>query len=78
MEPNRYERKRMELLDDAYHRYAFNDTENAPSWFQEDEQKHNRRPLPITKDMVNAFKEQLRSINARPIKKIAEAKARKN
>jgi len=67
---------RSALVDDAYNRYAFNDTD-LPEWFAEDENKHNKKMLPITKEEVDTFKLQLKAINARPMHKIAEAKARK-
>lgn len=57
-------------------RYTNND-EDLPGWFVSDERKHNRKQLPITKDQIQAYKTQLKAIDARPIKKIAEAKARK-
>ena len=33
--------QRSELLEGAYHRYAFHDT-GLPKWFQEDEKRHMR------------------------------------
>ncbi|RHZ57255.1 hypothetical protein Glove_391g3 [Diversispora epigaea] len=68
---------KQELIDDGFRRYTFNDREGLPSWFLDDEKKHNVPNLPITKEAVEAFKERMKALNARPIKKIAEAKARK-
>jgi AdoMet-dependent rRNA methyltransferase SPB1 len=48
-----------------------------PAWFVEDEKKHNVAQLPVTKAEVEYFKEQLQAINTRPMKKLAEARARK-
>jgi AdoMet-dependent rRNA methyltransferase SPB1 len=42
-----------------------------------DEYKHNRKQMPVTKEQVQAYKERKKAVDARPIKKIAEAKARK-
>ncbi|KAG2498835.1 hypothetical protein HYH03_003028 [Edaphochlamys debaryana] len=64
------------IVDAAYNRYAFHDT-GLPRWFAEDERRYMRPIAPVTKAEVEAEKERLRAIDARPIKKIAEAKARK-
>jgi len=68
-------KRRNELMDEAYHRWAFGD-EDLPDWFQDDEKKHYQKSLPVTKEQVDEYKQQVKEINARPIKKIAEAKAR--
>ena len=57
-------------------RYAFHD-EHLPDWFSKDEKKHQTRHLPVTKAEIQEYKEKLKAVNARPIKKIAEAKGRK-
>lgn len=68
---------RRKLLDAGYNRYAFNDDDNLPSWFVADENKHNRPQLPITKEMVNAVKQRYKDLAAKPMNKVAEARARK-
>jgi len=67
---------RSRIINDAYNRYAYNDPP-LPDWFANNEAIHNRPQLPVTKQQVDEFKEKLKAINARPIKKIAEARARK-
>eukprot|EP00727_Mastigamoeba_balamuthi_P014003 m51a1_g9225 putative rRNA methyltransferase (921) ;mRNA; f:67596-71020 len=69
-------RARARLEDDAYNRYAFAD-EDLPEWFSTDEKKNNKPQAPITREQIDAMKERLLAINARPMKKVAEAEGRK-
>ncbi|XP_019623657.1 PREDICTED: pre-rRNA processing protein FTSJ3-like [Branchiostoma belcheri] len=69
-------KRRRDIVDWAFNRYTFDD-EGLPDWFVKDEVKHSKKQLPVTKDMVAEYREKLRAINARPVKKVAEAKARK-
>ncbi|KAH0777793.1 hypothetical protein KY290_009204 [Solanum tuberosum] len=65
-----------EMIDDAYNRYMFHD-EGLPKWFI-DEEKRNFQPVkPVTKEEIAAMRAQFKAIDARPAKKVAEAKARK-
>ncbi|KAG5575861.1 hypothetical protein H5410_055995 [Solanum commersonii] len=69
-------RPREEMIDDAYNRYMFHD-EGLPKWFI-DEEKRNFQPVkPVTKEEIAAMRTQFKAIDARPAKKVAEAKARK-
>merc|ERR1712087_316541 len=43
----------------------------------EEEEKYNKPELPISKELMDQFRAKLREINARPIRKVSEAKARK-
>lgn len=70
-------KKRREIIEHGYNRYTYGDEDGLPGWFVKDERIHSRRIMPVTKEMVNEYKERLKEINARPIKKIAQAKARK-
>lgn len=67
---------RADLLDKAYNRYAFND-DGLPAWFAQEESKFTTPAVPVTKEAVQQHNEMMKEINARPIKKIVEAKARK-
>ena len=69
-------KQREQILDDAYNKYMFDDV-GLPKWFAEDEKRHTVPMKPITKEEVAAMKAQFREIDARPSKKVAEAKARK-
>lgn len=35
-------RARSDILESAYHRYAFHDKDARPRWFAEDEERHHR------------------------------------
>ncbi|CAE7948542.1 SPB1, partial [Symbiodinium sp. KB8] len=70
-------KSRMELLDAAYNRWTFDPNEALPVWFTEEEEKYNKPELPISKEAMAQFRAKLREINARPIRKVAEARARK-
>lgn len=69
-------RQREEMMDDGYNKYMFDD-EGLPKWFMDEEQKHRQPIKPVTKEEVAAMRAQFKAINARPAKKVAEAKARK-
>jgi AdoMet-dependent rRNA methyltransferase SPB1 len=72
------ERTKTQLIDEGFNRHtSMSGGDGLPSWFLDDEQKHFRNNIPVTKEAVAAIREKLRALNARPIKKIAEAKARK-
>ncbi|KAF2070436.1 hypothetical protein CYY_008247 [Polysphondylium violaceum] len=69
-------KSKQDLIDNAYNRRVFNET-NLPVWFTDDENKHNKPQTPLTKEMVQEIRRKMKEIDSRPIKKIAEAKARK-
>lgn len=69
---------RRDLIDDSFNRYSFNEEEGElPEWFTEEEKQHRRKQVPVDRQTVEAYRQRWREINARPIKKVAEAKARK-
>lgn len=72
------ERTRTQLVDEGFNRHTdVVGGDGLPTWFLDDEQRHFRHNIPVTKDAVQAIRDKQRELNARPIKKIAEAKARK-
>ena len=66
-----------DLMDQGFSKHNFVDKDGLPTWFLDDEQKHYKANIPITKEAVQALRERQRALDARPIKKVAEAKARK-
>jgi len=74
----RTKKERLKIIHGSYGgKYRYNDQKGLPQWFLDDEEMHNRPPVPITREEREFFKEQLKAVNARPIKKVSEAKARK-
>ncbi|OCK76974.1 Spb1 domain-containing protein [Lepidopterella palustris CBS 459.81] len=71
------EKSKYDLLDDGFNKYALRDRDGLPDWFLDDEMKHSKPHRPITASGAAAIKEKLRALNARPIKKVREAKDRK-
>ncbi|KAK4944585.1 AdoMet-dependent rRNA methyltransferase spb1 [Elasticomyces elasticus] len=69
--------KSSDLIDDSFNKYSFRDVDGLPEWFLDDETQHSKQLRPITAAGAAAIKEKLRALNARPIKKVMEAKGRK-
>ena len=66
-----------DAIDEGFNRHAFRDRDGLPEWFIDDETKHDKAQRPITKAAAVAIQQKTRALNARPIKKVREAKARK-
>jgi hypothetical protein len=49
-------------------RYSFNDTHQAPIWFQDAEKKYNKRMMPVTKAQVEEMK--MRAMEVRMLSKL--------
>ena len=71
------QKTRTELVNEGFNRYSLNAKDGLPSWFLDDESKHYKANIPVTKEAVAALRAKMRALDARPIKKVAEAKARK-
>eukprot|EP00548_Thalassiothrix_antarctica_P005091 CAMPEP_0194136772 /NCGR_PEP_ID=MMETSP0152-20130528/6769_1 /TAXON_ID=1049557 /ORGANISM="Thalassiothrix antarctica, Strain L6-D1" /LENGTH=1043 /DNA_ID=CAMNT_0038833567 /DNA_START=175 /DNA_END=3306 /DNA_ORIENTATION=- len=66
------------LVDASYNRFAWNDPENLPDWFQDDENRYYRPQLPIPQGLIDKIKARQLKLAERPIAKVAEARARKS
>lgn len=71
------QKSKYDLIDEGYNKYTFQDRDGLPEWFLDDESKHSKPHRPVTAAGAAAIKEKLRALNARPIKKVREAKDRK-
>ncbi|KAI0541036.1 Spb1 C-terminal domain-containing protein [Xylaria digitata] len=71
------QKTKYDLIDENFDKFAFRDRDGLPDWFLDDEGKHDKKQKPITKEAALAIKEKTRALNARPIKKVREAQARK-
>lgn len=71
-------KRERDLVDSSFHRFANSEEAwDVPEWFLDDERKHRKKPVPVTREMVEEYKQKWKEIDARPIKRVAEAKARK-
>ncbi|OQR84526.1 rRNA methyltransferase [Achlya hypogyna] len=66
-----------DLIDNSYNRYAWNDTAELPDWFVDDEERHYRPQIPVPKHLMAQMKERFMEMATKPVKKVAEARARK-
>ena len=70
-------KSRMDTIDNGYNRFAWNDPEGLPKWFTDEEARHNKAEMPVSAELMEQYREKLREINARPVRKVAEAQARR-
>lgn len=66
------------LVDASYNRFAWNDPQDLPEWFVDDENRHYRPQLPIPQALIDKMKEKMAVLSTKPIAKVAEARARKS
>ena len=69
-----YDRSR---LPQAPSLFSVHTRNRLPSFFVDDDRKHSVRIDPMTAEKAQKYREMLREISTRPIKKVAEAKARR-
>ena len=71
------DKMREDLIDESFNRFAFSEkSSDLPTWFAEDESKHNKPIKPISREVADAIKNKLKEVNDMPIRKILEAKGR--
>ncbi|OHS95504.1 AdoMet-dependent rRNA methyltransferase spb1 [Tritrichomonas foetus] len=68
--------KKTEMINDSFNRYLHDDGP-LPSWFEKDEDQHNRPMMPVTKQDVAEWRAKMRAINEVETKRVIEARARK-
>eukprot|EP01029_Cantina_marsupialis_P003177 TRINITY_DN13000_c0_g1_i2.p1 TRINITY_DN13000_c0_g1~~TRINITY_DN13000_c0_g1_i2.p1 ORF type:complete len:947 (-),score=422.19 TRINITY_DN13000_c0_g1_i2:75-2915(-) len=69
--------RKRDLIDASYNRYAWDDGDEMPDWFKDDERKHSQPMLPITKEEADIQRQRFHELNAKPMNKVLEARARK-
>ena len=70
-------KSRLAVIEAGYNRNSRDDPEGLPDWFTEEETRFNRKQLPLTKELMAQYRAKMREINARPIRKEAEAQGRR-
>ncbi|KAL7439900.1 hypothetical protein ACHAXH_006953 [Discostella pseudostelligera] len=70
--------KEKALVDASYNRYAWNDPQDLPDWFVDDENRHYRPQLPIPPELLEKINAKVLHLATKPIAKVAEARSRKN
>lgn len=70
--------KEKAMVDASYNRFAWNDPQDLPDWFVDDENKHYRPQLPIPPELLEKMQAKVMHLATKPIAKVAEARARKS
>ena len=70
--------KEKAMVDASYNRFAWNDPQGLPDWFVDDENKNYRPQLPIPPALLEKMNAKILHLAAKPIAKVAEARARKS
>lgn len=71
-------KSRMDLMDGLYNRWAFEDQEDLPSWFKDDDELARIPDLPLTKEYMDEYRRKLREISERPIRKVSSTSTNMN
>ncbi|KAG0715579.1 pre-rRNA processing protein FTSJ3 [Chionoecetes opilio] len=66
-----------DIMDAGWNRYMNGDEDDLPDWFSKDEKKFNTMQVVVDREDLNMYRDRNKDVNARTIKKVVEAKARK-
>ncbi|XP_045595148.1 pre-rRNA 2'-O-ribose RNA methyltransferase FTSJ3 [Procambarus clarkii] len=66
-----------DITDAGWNRYMFGDGDDLPNWFVNDEKKYNTLRIEVNPEDLNMYRDRSKDVNAQTIKKVVEAKARK-
>lgn len=66
-----------DIMDAGWNRYMFGDDDDLPNWFVRDEKKYNTTRVEVDPEDLRMYRDRSKDVNARTIKKVVEAKARK-
>ncbi len=69
---------RRDIVDDGWNRFMFDDKDSdLPDWFVKEEEIHMRKHPEVDPKVVEFYKNRMKDVNVKTIKKVVEAKARK-
>ncbi|XP_068236867.1 pre-rRNA 2'-O-ribose RNA methyltransferase FTSJ3 [Palaemon carinicauda] len=66
-----------DVTDAAWNRYMFGDEDDLPEWFLEDERRFNQIRIEVEPSDLRMYRDRTKDVNVQTIKKVVEAKARK-
>ncbi|XP_050721802.1 pre-rRNA 2'-O-ribose RNA methyltransferase FTSJ3-like [Eriocheir sinensis] len=66
-----------DIMDAGWNRYMNGDEDDLPDWFRKDEKRFNSMQVTVEREDLRMYRDRGKDVNARTIKKVVEAKARK-
>lgn len=66
-----------DIMDTAWNRYMYGDEDDLPEWFLQDEKRFNQIRIEVEPSDLRMYRDRTKDVNVRTIKKVVEAKARK-
>lgn len=66
-----------DIMDAGWNRHMYGDEDDLPGWFKHDEQRYDTRKVTVDPADLRMYRDREKDVNARTIKKVLEAKARK-